>query len=247
MPTTTCSKHTVFFYADDRDFPVALHRFFTSAVVSGSPMVLVMTPRHRALFDDYMRWQSLDPKAMASARLLVHLDAQQTLDQFCLGGRIDRAAFRRVVGGALAQTQAFHAGSWLWAYGEMVDLLAKRGMREQAIELEHLWNDLAGEMDFSLLCGYELDPMGHGVDARFVIDACAAHGQVRMLPTESERSLKVRTALRQEIGFAEAEALWETASSARPDMPEAYSVLLWLREHRPQVAQCVFEAAQAAA
>jgi hypothetical protein len=42
-------------------------------------------------------------------------------------------------------------------YGEMVDLLWKEGNTDGAIALEKLWNELAHQYSFSLLCAYAVD------------------------------------------------------------------------------------------
>ena len=42
------------------------------------------------------------------------------------------------------------------AYGEMVDVLWKRGLTAAATRLELLWNQLAQTHRFSLLCGYSM-------------------------------------------------------------------------------------------
>jgi hypothetical protein len=42
------------------------------------------------------------------------------------------------------------------AYGEMVDVLWKDGREDAAIQLELLWNSLAGRYGFALLCGYAM-------------------------------------------------------------------------------------------
>src|SRR5690242_631535 len=128
MATKCCSNHSVFFYTSESEFPDALHSFFTSAVESGSPMVLVMTKAHRALFENYMRAHYLDPKTMESVKLLVQLDADETLDSFFNQGTFNKVRFKEVVGGVLSKTQQFHAKKLTWAYGEMVDQLCKRGL-----------------------------------------------------------------------------------------------------------------------
>lgn len=239
---SVCNNHSVFFYHGEQEFPAALYRLFSSAVVSGCPMVLFMTPEHRRLFEQFMRSQNLDPGAMSSARLLAQFDAAETLSRFCGNGTVDTRLFREVIGGELSRIAEFHCGRLVWAYGEMVDVLAKQGRRNQAIELEHLWNKLAEEMEFSLLCGYELDPMAAEADREFVMAACDAHSQVRMLPREIERSMRLRTALRQEVGYAEAENIWSAACASRQNLPDAYQVLMWLREHRPGTAEAVYGA-----
>jgi hypothetical protein len=78
MKSAHCN-HNVFFYLSDNEFPDSLHHFFTTAVQSGCPMVLLMTPVHRELFEMYMRSHYLSPRVMRSANLLVQLDAEETL------------------------------------------------------------------------------------------------------------------------------------------------------------------------
>ena len=41
-------------------------------------------------------------------------------------------------------------------YGEMVDLLWNTGRADAALALEVLWNELAAQHAFSLLCGYSV-------------------------------------------------------------------------------------------
>ena len=58
----------------------------------------------------------------------------------------------RVFGGVL--DEARQAGSEVRAFGEMVALLWHQGNVAGAIALESLWNDLAEQQRFSLLCAY---------------------------------------------------------------------------------------------
>jgi hypothetical protein len=238
---SVCCNHSVFFYVNQSEFPDALHQFFAAAVQSGNPMVLIMTPEHRELFNDCVLKKYIDPRTMASVRLLTELDARETLEKFVQHGKVNARRFREVIGGALNAVQEFHTGKLTWAYGEMVDLLAKDGLRDQAITLENLWNDLATEMNFSLLCGYELDPADHTVNPEFILSACHAHTHVLSLPQESERASRIHLALQRKIGNTLGEQFWNTARSYRTDLPEAYSAALWLRRNHPNLAHSVFD------
>jgi len=241
MAIVDCN-HNVFFYVNDSEFPDVIHEFFTQAIDLGHPMVLIMSRQHRILFEKHLRSNYIDPHAMESARLLVQRDATETLNRFFRGRTFNRAVFKDVVGGVITHTQKFHCGRPTWAYGEMVDLLQKRGLREEAIELEHMWNELAHEIKFSLLCGYELDPINDFVDPEFVATACKAHAKVFTLPREAKRLAKVRNALNLRLGENATSELWESACSYRKELPQAFSVLAWLRQHYPEVAQSLFSA-----
>lgn len=45
-------------------------------------------------------------------------------------------------------------------YGEIVTLLAAEGDFVSILQLEHLWNTVAGEVPFTLVCGYFAEHFG---------------------------------------------------------------------------------------
>ena len=103
------------------------------------------------------------------------LDARETLDTFMVGGRPDRAAFREVGGAAIDRVCWFSGESVVRAYGEMVDVLLSSCNCDGAIQLELLWNELAQQYDFSLLCGYA---MGPSMKLAGRDEVCAVHTHV---------------------------------------------------------------------
>ncbi len=56
------------------------------------------------------------------------------------------------------------------AYGEMVDVLWKKGQAVAAVRLEMLWNKLAATEDFSLLCGYAMGNFYKGTQQQEICD-----------------------------------------------------------------------------
>jgi hypothetical protein len=73
-----------------------------------------------------------------------------------MDGMPTASAFRRAVGGLLSEIRRNNDNRPIRAYGEMVDLLWKDGREVAAIRLETLWNQLARNYDFALLCGYSM-------------------------------------------------------------------------------------------
>jgi DcmR-like sensory protein len=63
-------------------------------------------------------------------------------------------------------------GRIIHVYGEMVDVLWRRGDTRAAIQLEMLWNDLANRHDFSLLCGYAMGNFYKDAEKR---EICSHH------------------------------------------------------------------------
>jgi anti-sigma regulatory factor (Ser/Thr protein kinase) len=121
-------------------------------------------------------------KAVQREGLLVLLDAAATLDRFMADGRIDRNAFHEVIGGVIRDAVA--TGRPVRAYGEMVALLWESGDVLGAIELETLWNELAGELPFCLLCAYQSDSVAGNEHADALHEVCRLHSAMVTVPGE---------------------------------------------------------------
>ena len=72
---------------------------------------------------------------------LVLLDAEETLATFMVGGMPDAALFRRNLGTIIEQVLRGRENTVLRAYGEMVDLLWKKGSTDP-----RYWNALTEEI-----------------------------------------------------------------------------------------------------
>jgi hypothetical protein len=90
--------------------------------------------------------------ALADGRLIAK-DASDLLARFMRRGKPVRRLFDQTVREIVAYyTQTSPGGVRI--YGEMVEVLAQDGNYAGAEELEKLWNELAREFPFTLLCGY---------------------------------------------------------------------------------------------
>ncbi|HEV7763915.1 MAG TPA: ATP-binding protein [Thermoanaerobaculia bacterium] len=176
-PTFAGSRHAVQFYEND-DF---LCRCVTSFVVNGlqanEPVVLVATEAHREKFAAQFRILGIDPK---DPRIIM-LDARTTLDSFLNGNVLNEERFRMTLGGTLERLSG-GGRARVRAYGEMVDLLWRDGNPAGAIELEEMWNGLAGLYSFSLLCSYPMGNFYKEAHGAAFNEICSAHSHVT--PTE---------------------------------------------------------------
>jgi anti-sigma regulatory factor (Ser/Thr protein kinase) len=97
-------------------------------------------------------------------------------------GRLVRNAFFEVIGGVIRD--AVGTGRPVRAYGEMVALLWDVGDVLAAIDLETLWNELAGELPFSLYCAYHSESVAANEHADALHDVCRLHSAVVPAPGE---------------------------------------------------------------
>lgn len=135
--------HAVQFYGDDQELAASVGRFLGEGLAAGGSAVVVATAAHRLAFQAHL--------PSAGERLLV-ADAGETLQGFLVAGRLDRSRFRAVAGDLVGR--AAGTGQPVRIYAEMVAVLWDAGQVTLALELEALWNELAGQLSFSLLCGY---------------------------------------------------------------------------------------------
>jgi len=181
--------HSVQFYSDDSVLLEGLGRFVGGALGAGDAAVVIATGPHRSLLCERLEARGLDLASALNAGRLVMLDAADTLAQFTVNGSVVPKLFRKVMAPVIENaTAACKGGSArIAAFGEMVALLWSAGKREQAVELERQWNELAKTHAFHLRCAYpigEFDQAAHVGAFRMI---CSEHSHV--LPTDSLASL----------------------------------------------------------
>ena len=167
--------HGVHFYADQTRLCLSVTDFIADGIVADQPVLVIATPEHRQLITAQLALRRFDVAALKVQRKAIFLDAQTTMNKFMVSGNIDAARFHAVTGAAITSLCAGRPDCTVRAYGEMVDVLWRAGRSEQAIELEHLWNQLAGKHSFSLLCGYA---MGNFYKETARADICALHSHI---------------------------------------------------------------------
>jgi len=176
------ANHIVQFYEDERFLYDVVARFLGAGLATGQPAVVIATHAHWKQLSQRLNANAFDVERACNSGLLAFLDAHQTLSQFMVAGMPDWERFNAVVGSAIDKSSGSRAGL-VRAYGEMVDVLWRRGNQPAAIRLEEMWNDLAKTHSFSLLCTYVLGNFYKAADAEQFRRVCALHTHV--VPTES--------------------------------------------------------------
>ncbi len=173
---TAPSGHVVQFYEDVAELSQAVGGELATAIQTGSVAVVIATERHWRALAARLAAAGIDAAQAVDDGRLVHLDAEQTLAKFRANGRLDREAFRAVVGSVIRAAAA--DGRPVWAFGEMVAVLWDEGDVLAAIELEALWNDLGRELSFSLWCAYRRSSVSDPAQAEALQEVCRLHSDV---------------------------------------------------------------------
>lgn len=149
-----CEGHGVHFYADPQELATHVVAHIAPGLEQGQGGLIVARPANMLAFDQAARISGFAYEQHISTGRLVLLDAQRPLDRFMVDGMPDERRFRAIVGGQLRMLSMKHEG--LHIYGEMVAVLFEAGLTKAAMALEALWNGLASERRFALLCAYPL-------------------------------------------------------------------------------------------
>jgi hypothetical protein len=146
------SEHIVQIYEQDEAFLNALAGFVGSGINAGDSIIVIATPNHLQELDLRLTSLGIHVGKLVSDKRYFPLDAQATLDQFMVDGWPDEELFLSSINNILGKVRK--QGCGIRAFGEMVALLWAKGMNGATVQLEHLWNKLIVQQEFSLFCAY---------------------------------------------------------------------------------------------
>jgi hypothetical protein len=178
-------EHAVQFYRTDDFLIRAVVDYLAAGLSIGQPAIVVATEPHRRAIAHALRARSLDPEEILGEREAVWLDARETLSAFMEGGRPNPDLFMSTVGRVFEKLLRKRSYLIVRGYGEMVDLLWKDGNTDGAIAVEELWNELAHQYSFSLLCAYAVDDCLKEAQTEALKRMCGQHSNA--LPVEPDR------------------------------------------------------------
>jgi DcmR-like sensory protein len=145
------NNHSVYFYEDDTFLIDKVAHFVKTGLERRETVIVVATHQHR----DDLKLKLIEDELIGVSTWntgnYVTLDAAETLALFMREGWPDEHLFLSAIGKII---QSAAAAKPVRIYGEMVAVLFAEGNSLAAIQLERLWNKLAEQRPFSLLCGY---------------------------------------------------------------------------------------------
>jgi len=148
--------HAVQFYSNEACLYSTVAMFVGEGFLSGQPAIVIATEPHTKGILDALTARFIDVGAAIRAGDLVLLDASATLTALMVDGAPSRSFVTEHLGAVIERSRGGRKRAHVRVYGEMVDLLWNTGRADAALELEQLWNDLASQYAFSLLCGYSV-------------------------------------------------------------------------------------------
>ena len=180
------SGHAVQLYSDDAFLLEILTGFIGGALSAGDGALVVATRAHAHSLEQRLRQRGLDTgMAIRHGRYIV-LDARELLPRFMVNDSVDEDRFTEVIRTALTQIRDAgpQANRRIAVFGELVALLWAEGKMQEAIRVEKLWNKLAEEHRFFLLCAYPVTGFSDEKDIQPFLEMCRQHSDV--VPNENK-------------------------------------------------------------
>jgi MEDS: MEthanogen/methylotroph, DcmR Sensory domain len=174
--------HAVVFYRGN-ELVDLVGEYLLTAVKDGGVAIVVAAPDHRMWLNAWLTRAGVDLAAARSTGSYLVLDADETMRRFMVNGYPDPAAFWQAISPVLTSSTGRRGP--VRFFGEMVSLLWDAGLVSAAIEVEALWNEMARQYPFSLLCAYRAGSVTGEEHSDGLAQVCAAHTSVVAGPVSS--------------------------------------------------------------
>jgi DNA-binding NarL/FixJ family response regulator len=173
-------RHEAGFYADDASLLDGFTQFIGAALKAGNAVIVVATELHRSSLLPRLQSHGLNIGAAIEEGRYISLDAAETLSTFMINNQPDPVRFLKVAGDLVRAAAKAAKGErpHVVACGECAPLLWAQGNAEAAIQLEHLWDNLAKSYDVDVFCGYPLGSFQGWGGSHIFDKLCAAHSAV---------------------------------------------------------------------
>jgi DcmR-like sensory protein len=240
------SDHAVQCYCELDELAVSVGRFLDAGFRAGEPAVVIACAGHWQVFREELERHGRAVDWLEDQGLLNRCDADETLEALMNGDLPSAERFEDIVGGTIAAVSLRFPGKTVRAFGEMVDVLARRGQQTAAIALEELWNGLLQTRELALLCAYELDVFDLDTQAGAMPEIVRTHTHQRPVADPARLAAAVHETLTDVVGHDAAARIYLRVAEEVPrtELPRAQAVLMWLSGHEPATAERVLQGAR---
>jgi DNA-binding NarL/FixJ family response regulator len=178
--TEMSHRHEVRFYSDEEYFLDSFTQFIGAALNAGNAVIVVATESHRDGLLLRLQAHGLNIGAEIEQGKYISLDAAKTVSTFMVNDLPDPDKFLKATRDLITEAAKAVKGesARVAACGECAPLLWSQGKAEAAIQLEHLWDEIAKSHGLDVLCAYPLASFQGGVGSRAFETICAEHSVV---------------------------------------------------------------------
>jgi hypothetical protein len=168
--------HLVQFYEDEEYLVNLITDYAVPALNSGEGVVLIGTAAHNQAFLESFHCFCDNVEDALIEGQLVLVDAEEMLGNLLRRPRSLEENFHKHINHLLLKMKSKFTS--IKAFGEMVDILWKKGDRITTLELEQHWNMTCSRLKITLLCAYHLSSFQEESLTQGYKDICQCHSHV---------------------------------------------------------------------
>jgi MEDS: MEthanogen/methylotroph, DcmR Sensory domain len=237
-------NHLVQVYREPVELAESLAAFLGAGFEAGEPAVAVVTAANWPVMVERLEKRGWRVDELQAEGALHVRDADETLAAISDERGPVQRKFNDVVGSLLDLAAGADATRRVRAFGEMVDILVRRGERTLADTLENYWNELGEKKNFSLLCGYKVDVFDLHTQISLLPQVYRTHTHVLPIGDAERMEHAVGRALADVLGEDDAQKVYAQAVRNEKAAPASHLALLWISAHMPRTAEEVLAAAR---
>ncbi len=167
------ASHHVVFHESEGELAARVTDYLVEAMARGGVAIVAATPDHRQAFRDRLIRAGVDLARATASGTYIELDAAAVVETFMIHGWADPASFWRAITPLLKVSEPGRRPVAIFT--EMVALLWQRGQVNAAVDVEALWNELAKQYTFDILCAYPVAALDEPEHADAIAEVCSAH------------------------------------------------------------------------
>ena len=173
-------RHQVGFHNDDAAFLLDFACFIEAALNAGNTVIVIATKSHLTGLAQRLQERGRDLAAALEQGGYIPLDVADTLSTFMVNDLPDPVRFLKIAGDLVAAAAKAAKGERprVAACGECAPILWAQGRADGAIQVEHLWDEIAKTYDVDILCGYVLTNFQRENEKHIYEGICAEHSAV---------------------------------------------------------------------
>jgi DNA-binding NarL/FixJ family response regulator len=173
-------RHDLLFYSSEAVLVAALSRFIAGVLREGNAVVAAVTEAHDQSLQRSLQALHVDLALAIRQGRYVSVNISELLAQVMVDGWPDPTRFMNTAGDLVTEATRRATGqrARVAAVGECSPTVWADGHVEAAIQLEHLWDEIAKSREIDTLCVYPLHVREENV--RAVRSLCAEHTAVEI-------------------------------------------------------------------
>jgi DNA-binding NarL/FixJ family response regulator len=173
-------RHEVVFCSSDAVLIGAFSRFIAGQLREGSAVVAVVTAAHERSLRSSLEASDVDVATAIRQRRYLPVNVSELLEKATVNGGPDPLRYLDAARDLLTDVtrRATNQHARVAACGEGTSIFWTHGRVEAAIQLEHLWDEIAMSRQMDMLCAYPLAVREESVPA--IRRVCAEHTAVEI-------------------------------------------------------------------